>query len=545
MAKQPLSYVDAAWLHMEDPTNLMMVTGVMTFTTPLNIDHFKAVIQHRLLKYKRFRSRIVEPALPIGSPHWELDPYFDLDAHLHHIALPQPGGQSELQELVSDLMSMPLDFSKPLWHFHVVDNYQEGSALIGRLHHCIADGIALMQVLLAMTDLSANAPWPQPQAKKAKPQPGLLGRAYEMFMKPATDAFTTARQVTEWLVQEGVETISDPGHLLDLAQQGAEVALALGRMLALPPDPKTVFKGKLGVSKKAVWSRPLPLSDVKAIKNATGTTVNDVLISALAGGLRHYLLQRGESVYGLDFRAFVPVNIRKPEEIERLGNKFGLVFLALPIYIDDPLERLMEVHQRMETLKNTPEAVVAFGILAAMGMTPADVQRVIVQLFALKATAVMTNVPGPSIPLFMAGSQIEELMFWVPQSGRVGLGTSIMSYADNVYLGIVTDGGLIADPQVIIDGFYQEYNLLMARTHNIPSPDVPTTDVPTTDDLTRIKGIGPKVANLLQENAITTYTELAAADPQQLRDLLGNSSGRYRFIDPTTWPEQAQALVKS
>ncbi|MCA9978592.1 MAG: hypothetical protein KC413_22680, partial [Anaerolineales bacterium] len=323
MAKQPLSHVDAAWLHMEDPTNLMMVTGVMTFATPLDIDHLKTVVRHRLLKYKRFRSRVVEPFLGVGMPHWELDPHFDLDAHLHHIALPAPGGQKELQMLVSDLMSMPLDFSKPLWHYHIVDNYQGGSALVGRLHHCIADGIALMQVLLAMTDLSANAPWPKPQVKKVKQQPGLLGRAYEAFTKSAADVFTTAQQVAERLVQEGVETINNPSHLLDLAQQGTEVTYTIGRLLALPPDPKTVFKGPLGVSKKAAWSRPLPLNDVKAIKNATGTTVNDVLIAALAGGLRHYLVQRGERVDELDFRAFVPVNIRKQEDVEQLGNKFG------------------------------------------------------------------------------------------------------------------------------------------------------------------------------------------------------------------------------
>lgn len=551
MAKQPLSYVDAAWLHMEDPTNLMMVTGVMTFTTPLNIDHLKAIVQYRLLKYKRFRSRIVEPTLRLGSPQWELDPYFSLNAHLHHVALPEPGGPEELQNLVSDLMSTPLDFSKPLWHYHIVDNYQGGSALIGRLHHCIADGMALMQVLLAMTDLSADAPWPRVVVKKVKPQQGLFGVAYETFMKSATGALATARQVTERLVQESVETINNPSHLLDLAQQGTEAALTAGRLVALPPDPKTVFKGKLGVSKKATWSRPLPLSDVKAIKNATGTTVNDVLISALAGGLRYYLQQRGEPVDGLDFRAFVPVNIRTPEQLDELGNKFGLVFLGLPIYIDDPLERLAEVHRRMEALKHSPEAVVAFGILAAMGMTPSEVQKVVVQIFATKATAVMTNVPGPSIPLYLAGSQIKELMFWVPQSGRVGLGTSIMSYAGQVYLGVVTDVGLVPDPEVIIEGFYREYNLLMDLVHDaealavsppaaapLPSPSIP-------DDLTRIKGIGPKVAQLLHTHQVITYADLAEADPEYLRTLLGNGNGRYRLIDPTTWPEQARTLSSS
>jgi len=461
MAKETLSAVDAAWLHMEDPTNLMMVTGVMTFDRPLNVDQFYAILKHRFLKYRRFRQRVVEPRLPLGMPHWEDDPHFDLSVHVHHVALPAPGDRIALQQMVSNLMSAPLDYSKPLWQFHLVENYQGGMALIGRLHHALADGMALMQVLLAMTDFSPDAPWPTPKPRR-QPRPfSLTDLAYEKLVKPASSAFTAARQVADRLVQESVETFTHPSHLLELAQQGTDMALATGRLLLLPPDPKTILKGGLGVSKKAAWSEPLPLNDIKAIKNATGATVNDVLVSALAGGLRYYLEQYGEPVDSLNFRAFVPVNIRPLDQLEELGNKFGLVLLSLPIYEEDPFERLMEVRQRMLALKNTPEAVVAFGILGAMGMTPIDVQRVIVQMFAMKATAVMTNVPGPQVPLYLAGAQLTDLMFWVPQSGRMGLGTSILSYNDKVYLGVVTDVGLVPDPERIIEGFHQEYEALM------------------------------------------------------------------------------------
>ncbi len=546
MAKSLLTPVDAAWLHMEDPTNLMMVTGVMTFDRPLNIDHLYAIIEHRFLKYRRFRQRVVEPTLSLGMPQWEDDPSFDMNAHIHRVALPAPGDQEALQEMVSDLMSTPLDFSKPLWQFHIVENYNGGMAIINRLHHCLADGIALMQVLLALTDLSPNAPWPKPKARKQKRPNSLFGRAYETLIKPASSAFTTARSITERLVQEGAETLANPGHLRDLAQQSTDYALATGRLLLLPPDPKTILKGKLGVSKKAAWSEPLPLEGVKAIKNATGATVNDVLVSALAGGLRYYLQQKGEAVDDLNFRAFVPVNIRPPEQVDELGNKFGLVLLSLPIYEHDPFERVMEVRRRMNELKNTPEAVVAFGILGAMGLTPIDVQRVIVQMFAMKATAVMTNVPGPQIPLYLAGAQLKDMMFWVPQSGRMGLGTSIISYAGKVYLGVVTDVGLIPDPELIIEGFYHEYGELLKLAQTAEAEETPAAPAPTTltvDDLTRIKGIGPKTAAVLQNNGITTFTQLAEVDEAHLRELLANSGGRFRLIDPTTWPAQAQTLI--
>lgn len=551
MAKVPLTPVDAAWLHMEDPTNLMMVSGVMTFDRPLNMDHFNAILQHRFLKYRRFRQRVVEPTLSLGMPQWEDDPAFDLNAHIHRVALPSPGDREALQEMVSDLMSTPLDYSKPLWHFHLVENYDGGTALISRLHHCLADGIALMQVLMAMTDLSPNAPWPKPKPGKKKRPSSLLDRAYETLIKPASSAFNTARNVADRLLQEGAETLSHPGHLLELAQQGTDYALATSRLLLLPPDPHTVLKGKLGVSKKAAWSDPLPLQDVKAIKNTTGATVNDVLVSALAGGLRYYLLQRGESVEELNFRAFVPVNIRPPDQLDELGNKFGLVLLSLPIYEPDPFERLMEVRRRMNALKNTPEAVVAFGILGAMGLTPVDVQRVIVQMFAMKATAVMTNVPGPQIPLYLAGAKLKDMMFWVPQSGRVGLGTSILSYAGKVYLGVVTDAGLIPDPEIIIEGFHYEFGELMklvqvARAAEKPkaAPAPASTPPPeVTDDLLRIKGIGPKTAVFLQTNGISTFAQLAATDEASLRELLANSDGRFRLLDPTTWPEQARSLM--
>jgi WS/DGAT/MGAT family acyltransferase len=364
--------------------------------------------------------------------------------------------------MASIFMSTPLDYSKPLWQFHLIENYGEGCAIMGRLHHCLADGMALMFVLLSMTDMKRDAPPPKPDLPDVEAvRGGYLSGSVGRLAKQAKSAVKTAHNLTNKLMDESRTLLDNPAHALELVKQGAELSLTTGRVVLRPPDRKTIFRGELGVLKKAAWSRPLPLSDIKAIKNVTGGTINDVLITAMTGGLRRYMLSRHEEVDGVDFRATVPVNLRSPEEMGELGNKFGLVYLKLPVYIEDVQERLQEVSQRMTALKNSSEAAVALGILSGIGLTPADVQQQLVNIFGAKATAVMTNVPGPPMPLYMAGAKITDIMFWVPLAGRVALGISIISYAGKVWLGVATDAGLVPDPDLIIDGFYEEYELLM------------------------------------------------------------------------------------
>ena len=459
---QPLTTVDAAWLRMEDPTNLMMVSGVITFKNVIDYEHLKAVVEHRLLTFDRFRMRVVQSRLPFGSSYWEVDPTFNINAHLHRIALPSPGDKAALQDMASDLMSTPLDFSKPLWQLHLIENYEGGSALMCRLHHCIADGMALVFVLLSLTDMMPGVPPPTGSSTQEDEEEDGLNGAINALIQQGANTVGAVWETTSKVASEGLEALMNPAHAMELALKGSDTAMAAGRLFLRSPDPKTLFKGKLGVSKRAAWSKPLSLRDVKAVKKVTGGTVNDVLVSAMTGGLRRYMLSKGADVEGLNFRAAVPVNLRTPEEMGTLGNKFGIVFLSLPVGIGDPLERLHEVHNRMVELKNSKEAPVALGILSAMGMSPQELQGTLVQMFGSKSTTVMTNVPGPPMPLYMAGQKIEELMFWVPQSGRVSLGISIISYANKVFLGVASDAGLVPDPDLIMEGFYAEFEDLMA-----------------------------------------------------------------------------------
>ena len=462
----PLTTVDAAWLRMEDPTNLMMVSGIITFKKMIDFDHLKAIIEHKLLTFDRFRMRVVQSRLPFAPAYWEPDPTFNLNAHLHRVALPSPGDKAALQEMVSDLMSTPLDFSKPLWQFHVIENYGEGCAIMCRLHHCIADGMALVFVLLSLTDMVPGMPPPTGSNAPASLDEEDSNPMLNALVKQGAKAVGTVWETTSKVASESLEALVNPAHAMELALKGTDTALAAGRLFLRAPDPQTLFKGELGVAKRAAWSKPLPLRDVKKVKNVTGGTVNDVLVSAMTGALRQYMLSRGADVEGLNFRAAVPVNLRTPEQMGELGNKFGIVFLSLPVGIGDPLERLHEVHKRMIELKNSKEAPVALGILSAMGMSPNELQGTLVRLFGSKTTAVMTNVPGPPMPLYLAGQEIEGLMFWVPQSGRVSLGISIISYANKVFLGVATDAGLVPNPNEIMEGFYAEFDALMALVHD-------------------------------------------------------------------------------
>lgn len=476
---ESLANVDVAWLRMEDPTNLMMITGILMFDQPLDFERFQSVIEQRLLQFDRFRQRVVQPRTPFGSPVWETDPTFDLRSHVRHIALPAPHDQRALEDVVSDLMSTPLDFSKPLWQFHVIENYNGGSVVLGRLHHVIADGIALMRVLLSLTDETAAAPPHEPAPEPAAPDEsaGLL----RTLLKPVTNIARTVLHVTETVVQEGLETLVNPTRVLDLAALSAAGTLSLGKMVLRSPDPPTLFKGSLGVAKRVAWSAALPLADVKAVGKALGGTVNDVLLTAMTGALRRYMVDKNEDVADLNFRAAVPVNLRPLDGPIELGNKFGLVFLSLPVGIADPVERLVELKQRMDDLKHSPEAVVIFGVLNAVGMAPAEIEDLVVDLFATKVTAVMTNVPGPRQQLYLAGSPMSGIMFWVPQSGRVGLGISIISYNGQVWLGVATDAGLVPDPEHIIAAFDDEWAALQTAiaAETVPEPE-PNRCVATT-----------------------------------------------------------------
>ncbi len=451
MSRQRMSAADAAWLHMDRPSNLMVVNALMWFDEPLDVDRAKAVLQERLVqRFPRFRQRIVEPRLAIGLPSWEDAPDFDLDRHVHRIALPEPGDKAALQELVADLMVIPLHRSKPLWDMYVIEGYGAGTAILSRMHHCIADGIALGRVLLSLTDDAPDA-----GIAPASPQ------AHNGRTAPLTALVRTGAHVTGAAVHEGMEIVAHPrAELPGLASRRVADGRALAKLLLTGTDAQTVLRGAPGVARRVAWTERIDLDAVRATGHATGTTVNDVLLTAMTGALHRYLADRDSLVD--EIRAMVPFNLRPLDQpLPRdLGNRFGLAYLSLPVGLAGRDDRLREVHRRMEAIKHSPEGAISYGILGAMGMTPLAIEQRLLGMFTPKVTAVMTNVPGPSQPVYFAGSRVAGVLGSVPAGGDIGMGLSIFSYDGGITVGLQVATALVPDPEPIMRSFEEQLGAL-------------------------------------------------------------------------------------
>lgn len=471
--REPIAKVDTAWLRMEQPTNLMMITGVITLSSPIAFERLLETIETRWLAFKRFRQKAVDRP---GGAYWVHDDDFEIHAHVRRVALPGKADQEELEEFVSDLASTALDPSRPLWQFHYVENYTGGPVIVQRIHHCYADGIALIQVFLSLTD---KAPEPAPIAldsEKWRKKQLEKSSVFKRLVEPARDRLGLALHWSQKLIGEGMRVLQDRERAAYYVDEVSGLARELVHSLSLPADPKTIFKGRLGVRKRVAWAEPLPLEEVKSLSKALGCTVNDLLISTVTGALNSYLLEKGERpTASTEIRATVPVNLRPLEHARELGNHFGLVFLSLPVGERNPLARLRCVSERMNELKNGRQATVAFGLLAALGMGPSALQKPALELLSDKATTVLTNVPGPQQPLYLAGGRVKDMMFWVPQNGSIGMGISILSYDGQVFFGVITDRKLVPDPREIIERFRPEFEKLVLLCLLLPvnEPDSP------------------------------------------------------------------------
>ena len=487
-----MTKVDTAWLRMDSSANLMMIVGVWQLAPGVKYAAVCERIENTLLKYNRFKQRVMEDA---AGATWVNDRKFDLANHVVLETLPKPlkavngtNQQAALQGRVAELATQRLDPKRPLWQIHLIEDYTgpdgvKGSAMVVRIHHCIADGIALISVTMSLVDGGT----PPPERRSKQVAGGAEDWLADMFKDTLLKPFTDLTVKTLGAMGEGasrslglLDMLNDPKNGarkgINASMDAAKVMMQVvkdGAALALmPDDSKTRLKGKPGGTKKVAWCEPIPLAEVKAVGKALNCSINDVLLSCVAGALGEYLKSHGDDVTGQEIRAMVPVNLRPPDldgkQAHKLGNRFGLVPLVLPIGVENPIERVYEVRRRMTELKGSYQPLLAFSLLAVAGLLIKPAQDMLLSLFAKKTTAVMTNVPGPRDKLKFCGSTLQQSMFWVPQSGDVGLGVSILSYGGGVQFGVITDTVLCPDPQRIIDEFVPEFARLSVVTLMLP-----------------------------------------------------------------------------
>jgi diacylglycerol O-acyltransferase / wax synthase len=463
---ESMSKVDTAWLRMDSASNLMMIVGVWTLHPRVRYDALCRRMEQRLLQYPRFRQRVVQEG---GHASW-VDHDVDIHEHVVRETLPRTkgGAQVALQQRIGELAMTPLERGRPLWQMHLVEDYEGGSALVIRIHHCIADGIALIAVTLSLVDGGA-AP---PLDAREDDGPGADGWLAEGLLKPLASVLLRGVNVAGSGAARSLSLLMDPQKgvqgSMGLAQSAYRLVGDAAALLLMPDDSPTRLKGKPGNCKRVAWCPPLPLDEVKAIGKALNCSINDVLLSCVAGAIGQYLRTQGDQVDGIEIRAMIPVNLRPPADAHKLGNHFGLAPLVLPVGLANPIERVYEIRRRMNALKGSTQPLLAFAVLALAGLLVKPAQDAILALFGSKTTAVMTNVPGPQEKLKVLGATLEQVMFWVPQSGDVGLGVSVLSYGGNVQFGVMTDTLLCPDPQGIIDQFEPEFAKLSLVTLMLP-----------------------------------------------------------------------------
>jgi diacylglycerol O-acyltransferase / wax synthase len=433
------SGIDTAWLQLEQETNRMAVHGILFCEGPVDVDLLRARVRERWVAvYPGLRQRPVWTTGMLGPARWvDADP--DLDEHVRVVALEAPGDDATLARHVGRLMATPLPSDRPWWSLHVLSGYRgtadggttdgDGTALVVTIHHGLGDGVALNHLFHALSD--EDAPEGTPTAYAAPPRPSHHVHDWRLLGRELRDrGRDLAGKVRDAGTSEGAQ---------ELAATGRAVRSSAGLLARPPRDAQTALTGRLTTAKSARWTSRVPLETVKAAGKPHGASVNDVLCAAIAEALRAYLEPDGGEVPRL--RAVMPTNLRpldRPISAE-LGNEVGLVLPPLPTDEPDRGRRIERMHATMGTIKRTNQALAVFAGIGGSGHGRPAWTQALVARYAHSATVIISNVPGPLGALRIAGVRVRDALFWVPCSGQLALGVSILSYAGQVRLGVRAD----------------------------------------------------------------------------------------------------------
>ncbi|MDJ0954373.1 MAG: wax ester/triacylglycerol synthase family O-acyltransferase [Acidimicrobiia bacterium] len=458
-----LSYLDNSFLALESRSTHMHVAGIAVFAAAplrtegggIDTDAIRMLVESKLHMIPRYRQRLAR--VPIEKhPVWVDDEHFNIEYHVRHYSLPRPGSFDQLRSLVGIIMSQQLDRSKPLWEFNIVEGLEDDQfAIISKIHHCMIDGIAGVDLMAVLLNLAPSADIDDPVPYVARRAPS----GNELLVRE------TARRTGKTLAaMRSVRQLSDDAS--QLVRDGAHRARAAGYSLAsgwLTSASDTALNGKVGPN-RLFGTLETPLAQIKDVKNSAGGSVNDVVLATVAGGVRRFLMEdRDYDVAGLDFRAMAPVSVRSQDQRGTLGNQVAMWLVSLPITEPDPLRRLEAVKAATERLKETNQALGAATLVRLSAGAPAT----LVSMASRLATGVrpfnmtVTNVPGPQFPLYLLGSQMLASYALVPLWQAHGVGVALFSYAGSVYWGFNADYDIVPD----VDAFVEATRLSFAELH--------------------------------------------------------------------------------
>jgi WS/DGAT/MGAT family acyltransferase len=402
MSTHKMAPADHAWLRMDCPENLVVIHLAFVFERELPLEAVAQRLHAQLKRHHQFTHRVQRGW---WRAWWIADEAFAIERHLSEHRLEDSAGRTELQAFMSAQAPHPLPSDRPLWQATLVHGVDGGSALVMRVHHSLADGVSLMDLISGMTDVADGEPKVAP-ARAADREDLSVGTALKRAPRVLADAL---------------------------------------RMLFMRRDKRSALKGRPGREKAVAWSPAVSLQLARDLGERHGATVNDVMLAVIAGVLRRHLLAQGDRRVTAPLRTVVPMNMRPHGDAHLLGNQFGLVGVELPVHVDDPLQRLLAVRDGMNELKSGFQGQLALALVRFAGLLPAWLQTLVLGIFSRRCTLIVTNVIGPAEARSVAGVRMDELMLCVPQGMTVGVGVSIISYNGELRIGFLVDQRLMSD----------------------------------------------------------------------------------------------------
>ena len=421
-----LSRGDAARWHMGTPTNPMVIGALLLFDRQLTLEAVEALVRDKLVPHRRFRQHVVESPHRFGAPRWLDDDPFDLHAHVSRLHPSGPVDAAALIELVDERINAPLPLGRSPWTFEVVDLLPSGSALLVRIHHCIADGRALVALLEQLADEGSH-------------------QGSDDGSHQASD--DGSHQASDAVEEQRTRKSSQPTRAHRFFGQFA----GLFRLFPLSRDPVSLLRRPLNGRKCVAWSEAIPLDPIKAVAAAHGHHVADVLLAGVAGALDRYARDHGQiprSVHTL-----LPVAAPSEASASELGNHYASVFLSLPAAVDDPRARLATIGRDMAILRSGGQSRLASGLMRVAGTVAPGIERRAMRWGSRRASLVVSSLAGPKMSLHIAGQPLASVVIWAPAAATIGLSITLFGYAGAIRLGVLTDSAVIDHPEQLVVAF--------------------------------------------------------------------------------------------